>query len=407
MGRPRNATPSLCYHKTLGQWYYFANKKMHYLGRDKAEAVRRYSAVVEGGIDPGPPPVDEPSTDQLTVDDVLTKYVLHAYKHHTDKRSLARIDRAVEAAIDVHGETPAEEFRAKALRDVRDHLLREDPPLSRHYLNHLTKALKTAFAWLASEELVSAATHDSLRKLKALVDGEGGAELEDIPPVEDSAVEATLPFCHAVLRDMIRVQRLLGCRPGELVRMKRSEISTSESEPIQIPKTSRKVSGANIDGLPVWLYVPSKHKTQSKGKIRVVGIGPEAQPVLMPYLDRKPDEYLFRPKDAVAKHIATASRSSKPFGDCYTSCSYARSIWYSIRKARRARAKKFGVVSLEWVVPDWAPNQLRKAASENAASMTDAESAAAMLGHSASKRATDSYVQVVLQRIMETARKVG
>ncbi len=41
-------------------------------------------------------------------------------------------------------------------------------------------------------------------------------EAPKIVPVSDAVVEATLPHLTAVVADMVRLQRLLGCRPGEI-----------------------------------------------------------------------------------------------------------------------------------------------------------------------------------------------
>jgi len=205
-----------------------------------------------------------------------------------------------------------------------------------------------------------------------------------------------------MLRDMIRVQRLLGCRPGKLVRLRADEISTSPKQSIPIPRTSRKAAAGVVDGQVVWMAVPSTHKTIRKGKIRLIGIGPETQEILRQYMNAATEEnpYLFQPARLIAPN--RGEKMIKP-AQKYTTASYDRAIGRAIKRARRAIQK----LDAEADIPTWAPNQLRKAASENAATKTDAESAAAMLGHSASRRATDSYIQTVITRILATAAKCG
>jgi integrase len=406
MSRPSNSIPTLRFHKASGQFYYFAAKKRHYLGSDQAEAERRYRNAVANGLS-GTTPGVKASSGSLTLAEALVLYVEHAIpKYASQQPTMFRINRAVDAAIDVHGELNAAAFRGRALRDVRDRLLSETPKLSRRYINHLGKSLKTAFSWLVEQELVPAETLYQLRAVKSLTEGEGGAELEDVPPVEDSVVEATLPFCPPMLRDMIRVQRLLGCRPGELVRLRVDEISTSPKQPISIPRTSRKAAAGVVDGQLVWMAVPSTHKTIRKGKIRLIGIGPDAQAIIQPYMDSATNEnpYLFQPA-----RLLTGNRGAKMIRPQlrYSTCSYDRAVGRAIERARKAILRADKDADAETIIPGWAPNQLRKAASEDAAAKTDAESAAAMLGHSASKRATDGYIQTVMSRILATAAKCG
>ncbi len=47
-------------------------------------------------------------------------------------------------------------------------------------------------------------------------------------PVEDSTVEATLPYLSAVVADMIRLQRLTGMRPGEVCAVRPCDVDRSE-----------------------------------------------------------------------------------------------------------------------------------------------------------------------------------
>ncbi|MEO0531929.1 MAG: hypothetical protein AAF266_15345 [Planctomycetota bacterium] len=99
-------------------------------------------------------------------------------------------------------------------------------------------------------------------------------------PVSDADVAATLPHLPVVVADMVRVQRLTGMRPGEVL----------ELRPCDLDRTEK-----------VWAYRPASHKTEHHGRDRVVFIGPRAQAVLEPYLQREPTQPCFRPCDSEAQ----------------------------------------------------------------------------------------------------------
>jgi len=60
---------------------------------------------------------------------------------------------------------------------------------------------------------------------------------------------------------------------------------------------------ANIDMTgEVWRYSPMKHKTQHRGKTRIVYMGLKAQAVLRPYMQNSPSAYCFSPQSAEVEH---------------------------------------------------------------------------------------------------------
>lgn len=78
-----------------------------------------------------------------------------------------------------------------------------------------------------------------------------------------------------IVADMIQIQLLTGCRPGEVCSMRPSEIDRSTD---------------------VWRYWPQSHKMEHKNRQRVILIGPKAQAILLPYLDRSDDKFCFMRK---------------------------------------------------------------------------------------------------------------
>ncbi|MDG2183923.1 MAG: site-specific integrase, partial [Mariniblastus sp.] len=123
--------------------------------------------------------------------------------------------------------------------------------------------------------MIPAATYTSLRLVKGLKSG-GTDEKESKPvkPIAPSIVFETLAHMGKIPSDMVRIQMLTGCRPGEVCMMRPCDIDRSSE---------------------VWLYTPKEHKTEHAGKVRVVFIGPEAQAILTPYLSRPSEKFCFSP----------------------------------------------------------------------------------------------------------------
>src|SRR5262249_20920231 len=98
-------------------------------------------------------------------------------------------------------------------------------------------------------------------------------------------VETSLPFLPPTVRAMVGFQRLTGCRPDEVCRIRPLDIDMNNSA--------------------CWVYRPGsdqgqhgQHKTSHHGHERLVLIGPRAQEVLRPYLGMKLDAYCFNPAES-------------------------------------------------------------------------------------------------------------
>lgn len=89
----------------------------------------------------------------------------------------------------------------------------------------------------------------------------------------------------------------------------------------------------------VWTYRPKTHKNQSRGKQRLIAIGPRAQKILRPYLLRPADSFCFSPKEVVDRLMSERKANAnthknykarlepkRSAGDAYTTESYRRVI---------------------------------------------------------------------------------
>jgi integrase len=88
-------------------------------------------------------------------------------------------------------------------------------------------------------------------------------------PVTQEAFEATLSHLPAVVADLLRLMRLTGCRPTEACCIARCEVDTTTTP---------------------WVWTPRKHKTQGRGRKRVIAIGPRARAILERWWQGKPDD---------------------------------------------------------------------------------------------------------------------
>jgi integrase len=89
-----------------------------------------------------------------------------------------------------------------------------------------------------------------------------------------------LPHLTPLVRAMVQEQRLSGMRPGEVVVMRPCDIDRG---------TGR-----------AWVYRPGSRKTEHHDIARAVFLGPRAQAVPAPFLERDPGAYCFSPREALA-----------------------------------------------------------------------------------------------------------
>jgi integrase len=274
----------------------------------------------------------------------------------------------------------AREFDAKSLGMVREAMVsgrwmndeekallaKQKNPLGwcRSNVNKSISRIRSLFRWAVLQKIVPASVVVDLECLPPLKKGRGGArETEPVVPVSLADVEVTLPHLPPVVRDMVRLQLLLACRPGELCGMRTGDIDRS---------------GA------VWFYTPATHKAQDHGHIRKIAIGPQAQLILRRYLKDDEVAFVFSPaeQDRIIKEQKRAVRKSpvqpsqvdrssakpkrKP-GTEFTVQAYTRSV-------TRGGAKKAGIKK-------WHVHQLRHTAAMMISREHGAEAARSFLGH--------------------------
>jgi integrase len=284
---------------------------------------------------------------------------------------LTMVDCAVRALEAFYGHELAAGFGPKKLKATRELMVngytangKQFRGTSRRHINQQVGRIKRVFKWATSEELVSPTVYQALATVSAIKFGRTEAyELEPIGPVDSATVEATLAYLSPVVGAMVRLQLLTGMRPGEVCIVRPRDVDRSGD---------------------VWQYRPGRHKTEHHGRKRLIYIGPQAQEVLAPYLEREPEAYCFSPRESLlwwhAKRRTRRKTRVQPsqvdrsrpggrgsVGVVYSHMSYQKSISGACRKGG---------------IPHWHPNQLRHTAATKVRAEFGLEAAQAILGHS-------------------------
>lgn len=351
------------------------------------------------------------------VNDLALVEVIGAYCQHADRYYVknGRPTREAEIIREVmvrfvqptYGRTLATAFGPCALKAVRQKMI--DAGFTRNFINKNVDRIRRMFRWAASEEMVPVEIYQALATVAGLRKGRTAAR-ESVPvlPVPDGIVDETLRYLPKVVTDMVRFQRLTGCRPGEVCSVR----------PCDLDRTN-----------DVWAYRPQGHKTEHLERTRVVWIGPQAQAVLLPYLLRSPEAFCFSPiesetKRLLAKNAARvtprgrgngpgSNRNTQPKRkpkDHYTKDSYGRAVRRAVDLANRKRdedAKKAGAeFKEEDKLPRWHPNQLRHAVATRVRGEFGLEAAQVVLGH-AKADVTQVYAERDGKLAAEVMRKIG
>lgn len=375
----RPSIPSYRLHKATGQAIVTIAGRDFYLGPyGSPQSTQAYNRLVAEWLS-GSPPTDEAVDPIRTVSEVLDAYHHHCAVYYrrpdgSTTSQLARVVYALGPVRDLYGDTPAGSFGPRALKAVREHLIRGG--LCRRYVNSLVGCVKRCFKWAAAEELVSPSIYHGLLAVEGLKAGRTEArESAPVRPVPQADVDAVEPHVLRPVWDLIRFQLLTGARPGEALVVAPGLLDRSGT---------------------VWRYRVEGHKTAYCGHQRVILIGPRCQQVLDPYLDRAPELPCFSPREAVEQYQRDRGQTprhakNRTPGDSYTIYGYDRAIAKGCRRAG---------------VTPWHPHQLR----HNAATFLVAEFgwdvARVILGHR-SLDATRIYGEDNLKRAAEVIARVG
>lgn len=356
---------------------------------------------------PSTPPSGEPEEQaqqpSLSVNEMLLAYWRFAEGYYGNSKELTGMMAAIKPLKELYGLAPAQSFGPKALKLVRQSLI--DADLCRRQINARINRIRRVFKWAVSEELIPPSVIEGLRTVAGLRKGRTTArESKPVKPVAMEHVEPVIAVVSPQIAAMIRLQALTGMRSHEMTIMRPCDIDRSGD---------------------VWIYTPERHKTDWLECEKFIPLGPLAQNLIRPFLDRPDDAYLFSPREAEEwrnerraakrkpdrktkvypcelrtreqrKQASKHRISKRPKRPRFDTDSYRRAITYGIDKARKAGIE----------IPHWFPYQLRHSRATDVRKQYGLEGAQVILGHQ-SADITQVYAERDLALAIRIARETG
>lgn len=394
---PRNGRPpSYRLHKARNLAVVTLDGKNHYLGPyGSAESHEKYARLIaewRQSRDRAIPAAASNSSAgfDLSVNELILAYWRHVETYYVkDGRPTSEQDnirQALRFLRRLYGHTPAREFGPKGLKAVRQTMI--DADRCRSLINKDICRIRAMFRWAVEHELLPVTVLQALQAVGGLRQGRSEArETVPIGPVSEKDVEATLPHLPTPVAAMVRLQLLTAARPGEI--------------------TSLRPCDLDREAGPVWLYTPQEHKTEHHNRRRRIPLGPKAQEILRPWLDREPTAYCFSPAETMeARYERTRKRPKprrarsptpskgrprQPPGVRYTKDSYRIAVKRACLKAK---------------VTPWSPVQLRHTAATRIRAQYGLEAAQVVLGHSKAD-VTQVYAERDQSKANEIIAEVG
>lgn len=220
-------------HKASGNAVVTLGGKDFYLGPHGTQAsLREYDRLVGEWVTAGRPPTWPPPTVQetITVSELCARFYQHAKRYYRKNGKPTGTAEGCRPALRLlrrmYGDKLVSEFGPLALKTMQQEMIRQD--LSRRYINDNTDRVRRAFRWGASEQFVPIEVVQALSTVQNLAKNRSDAR--ETPPIEsvsDVVVTATLPHMPPIVADMVRFQRLTGCRPAEVCMVRPGDVSFS------------------------------------------------------------------------------------------------------------------------------------------------------------------------------------
>ena len=216
-----------------------------YLGRYGSPESKIAYARLVAEIQTNPIAVPLPNEDKrATITELTVGFLDHA-KTKVNSTDYTHYRTVILDFLDkLYGDKfPVDDFKPRCLKLVREEMVKTRR-FCRNSINKYTRFIVAIFAWGVENDLVLETTHRALKVVRSLPKGhEGTFDHEERDPVPDDVVIRTLPFMPPTLRAMVTLQRILGMRPSEIIKMRVGDIDRSRN-----------------NGL--WYYVPGSYKTE-------------------------------------------------------------------------------------------------------------------------------------------------
>ncbi|MFC1783606.1 tyrosine-type recombinase/integrase [Planctomycetota bacterium] len=345
----------------------------------------------------------KPQADDSTIAGLIQAYMEHARSYYRKSNEANNIEYGLRLLSELYSDIQVEDFTPLLLEKIQQKMINQK--LKRNTVNKRIGMIKRMFNWAMSRGRAPSSVAYAVSQFPSLKQGRSEAvETEAVKPVPIDFVYQVLPYASPTIAAMMEIQLLTGMRSSELCNLRPIDIDPSKD---------------------VWLYSPTdpetgepEHKTAHLGIEKSIAIGPKAQKVLNPYMNRKVDSYCFSPEEVVQKmreeryqkrktplHYGRAAgdnKKDKPQiipGEKYTKDTYRRAFQRAIKRAEESGEK------VVW----FTPHQLRHTAAtliRKEFGANGLEYASAALGHR-DINTTQLYAELQRSKAIEAARKLG
>lgn len=354
------------------------------------------------------------ATPRITVAELVARYLAHASEYYRRADGTAtgerlNIEHATRVLTARFGGMSADALDVEHVERVQQAMI--EAGLARTTINKRLNIIKRLYRWAARKRFVPPSSWHAVAVVENLKAGRSKArETSKILPADEWSVDRTLEQLPAVLWRMVMLHRLAGFRSTELCIMRPRDVDRRGD---------------------IWIYAPAWHKEQHLQQARHIPLGPLAQWVLAPMLDRPLNQYCFMPAEAMHERWASmrAARRTpvqpsqisraKPEPQLarherYDRRSYYTAVqhaWRRACKAVEAQQVSLGLPSVASILEPprlcrWSPHRLRHSFLTRVQRRFGSESARASGGH-ASLDATEIYLERDLAAASDVARQIG
>jgi integrase len=266
---------------------------------------------------------------------------------------------AMRAIRAVAGDKPPGDVMAEDLCACQQWMV-DQANLSRETINARVNRIRRVFRWATRPPHRWVPLHVlvDLQLVEPLSWGRTRAkESSPVEPVAWEHVTATMAVAPPQIYTMLDLHWSTGMRPGELVRIRRSELTVEQP---------RLATGGSVE---VMVYRPSEHKTRHYGLDRNVFLGPEARRLVEDWMRRVPTDRLFD---------------------------------YSTNTYRQAIAR----LNEKHGIPHWSPNQIRHAFATRIRSTSGIDVVQVLMGHRR-RTTTEIYAKPDCSAAIEAIARFG
>ena len=394
MATTRCSAPALRIHKKTGHARCRIDGREYWLGRaGTPECEARYRALVTrwakataDAMAVADSPIVPPQSGPATIAAALAQYLVEVKGNATGEelRKHARwwLARSFAATLSQYSAVRLNDFGPKMFARWVEEVASSPMPQKRagesvtRTTTHVRKIVAEMLRfveWCVAGEIVTADKLVALRSVKRMP--LAGARSPVIrKPVDDAAIRQTVEKLPAVYAAIVTICRHSAARPGEVLAIKPCEIDTTSCR-------------------GVWIWRPTKHKTQRFGRERAVVLGPRCIKALEPWLAGVPESEVVFTTDCI-KRVRSAN----------TIRLRARRKRLPITAADLRRAVRIACEALE--VPTWTPYSLRHSGLTEFRAVGGVDAAQIQAGHSQAST-TERYAGADISRAIEAARVCG